>query len=625
MSEPSRAGGGATFGWDDDCDEALYDCDDHDDAAEGNLAAGTELQRNPKSPARNVASIETEPMSEKEPKVQPNGGEVNLGATALGVQLASEQRTNHTLRLIASGRVLVIPPPVPLPLVTIDQLEAQQRDLLRLGQSSTGESTRRWMQSQQLLSEMSLFLHMNIRPHEGTTNAPTSNKSHKGDVCFADFVQWHSPADFSAPTSERDEQLLAARAAYLRGDSGSDALLSDLYLSSRMRSAPSLPPTSASSPSTNNAAVTMNSQVHLWWSLWNMAEPLSLATLKDKAYALHESVAVTLDWLENHYTLEELLRDVWVANMMNAVVPMVHEVEGGGALSVPDVSNTEDAKHKVGLANTQHAASDVGQLLQQLHRLCRRLHAPGHEATELHVGGHTEDDEPQHSDDDDDDEYVRMSQPSSNTATSSSSSCHQQHTLRTWTMQQAREQRALVKSVIAVVEQLECEASVALSLSDMLRCTNNSSSSIASARKSNVPPPTPVTFEDEARSAAVTLCAIRRSGYWCPARERQDSKEALTTGPTPCVAIPRTFWLSDISQRLQQTRIAAAAPKPTSMNDTMVHEQMLLTLPTLSLLQAQCHVVCAAQRPVEEGSATCPPLLQALHCCWDWRGSECAA
>jgi hypothetical protein len=107
-------------------------------------------------------------------------------------------------------------------------------------------------------------------------------------------------------------------------------------------------------------------------------------------------------------------------------------------------------------------------------------------------------------------------------------------------------------------------------------------------------------------------------------RERQDSKEALTTGPTPCVAIPRTFWLSDISQRLQQTRIAAAAPKPTSMNDTMVHEQMLLTLPTLSLLQAQCHVVCAAQRPVEEGSATCPPLLQALHCCWDWRGSGAA-
>ncbi|CUI14685.1 Hypothetical protein, putative [Bodo saltans] len=249
---------------------------------------------------------------------------------------------------------------------------------------------------------------------------------------------------------------------------------------------------------------------------------------------------------------------------MNAVVPMVHQVREGSR-GKDEVSGSGGQESTMAATDgAKHMPNDVAQLLQQLHRLCRRLHAPGHEAAEVLLGGDDVDN-------DDDDEYVRMSKPSSSTTTAP----HQQHTLRTWTMQQAREQRAVVKSIIAIVEQIECEASVALALSDML-----------------------TTKGQQQSAGAGTVSDLRRFELHCP------------------VTIPRGFWKHDVSHMLQKTRQSS---NKNYDEPTTTQQLESVVLPSLSLLQSQCHVVCAAQRPVEEGTATCPPLLQALHCSWDWR------
>ncbi|KAG5502884.1 hypothetical protein JKF63_04655 [Porcisia hertigi] len=180
-------------------------------------------------------------------------------------------------RLITNGEVLCVPPPLPQPMTTADELLQRSIELNSLGAVAVESASVEWLQTDALYNDMCLFLYVN-KAHEGCV------------VRFPDFVQWHSPRDF-------------VNAA----ESLSGPLNDNDYLSERMQLQESERDTSDGKSST-----------HVWWSLWRRAIPRSHDDIIKSLFRPLEQAANVLDWLASMPTTR-LLLEVSNASIANAL------------------------------------------------------------------------------------------------------------------------------------------------------------------------------------------------------------------------------------------------------------------------------------------------------------------
>jgi hypothetical protein len=117
------------------------------------------------------------------------------GSSGLAPQGSPPQRKQATtFGLLADATRQAVFPQVHIIVpVCSDTVNQQEDEMVSMGTSSASQTARAWAQRGMLASDIAAFKYLNQA--SGTTG--------KEVLCFADFVRWHSPADFvESPTEE---------------------------------------------------------------------------------------------------------------------------------------------------------------------------------------------------------------------------------------------------------------------------------------------------------------------------------------------------------------------------------------------------------------------------------------
>ena len=234
----------------------------------------------------------------------------------------SEPIESQTDRHLLSGRAMKCPAPQqPVPICS-DIFEQQQASLASLGTSATGQNTRQWLQRGPLQADIATFKYLN-RKENGSLD----------DVTFADFVRWHSPADFIESPTPSDIQE--------HGE-----VLS--HVSLRMRD-----------PS------------NMWQSLWAQVGPHPHMP----AFNAAEELQLTLRWLRDIFVAQDGLQaKVWIIHY--AFSGLVHRMSRHRLSTIPPCAEALrrlDSDLGKGLCKVEESMTDIDpdearEVLPELHR-----------------------------------------------------------------------------------------------------------------------------------------------------------------------------------------------------------------------------------------------------------------
>ncbi|CBZ34785.1 hypothetical protein, conserved [Leishmania donovani] len=209
--------------------------------------------------------------------------EENVAATSL---TASPVRY-----LITNGEVLCVPPPLPQPPTTADEVVKRAVELNSLDATAVESASVEWLQTDALYNDMCFFLYV--------------NKAHEGRIVrFPDFVQWHSPRDFVASAGAESTTSPSV-------ERPSRSLSDNDYLSERMQR-----------QQKECGASGGKGSAHVWWSLWRRATPRSRDDIVHGLFQPLEQATKILAWLAAMPT-EELLLEVSNASIANALHHML--------------------------------------------------------------------------------------------------------------------------------------------------------------------------------------------------------------------------------------------------------------------------------------------------------------
>nr|CAJ2474767.1 unnamed protein product [Leishmania braziliensis] len=228
--------------------------------------------------------------------LRPSGDNSSPTAPTMNTK-AEEDRPDTSLatrparHLITNGEVLCVPPPLPQPPTTTDEVMQRAIELNSLDAAAVESASIEWLQTDALYNDMCLFLHV--------------NKAHEGRIVrFPDFVQWHSPRDFVASAGAESPTSPSL-------ESSSPSLSDNYYLSERMQHQQGEGEISDGKGS-----------AHVWWSLWRRAVPRSRDDIIQGLFQPLEQATKVLTWLAAIPTVE-LLLEVSNASIANALHRML--------------------------------------------------------------------------------------------------------------------------------------------------------------------------------------------------------------------------------------------------------------------------------------------------------------